>query len=316
MSPEFNAPSDPCGLKTAVMKMVEARENALPRYKGFRLVLTEAEQEIQVDIYHRNGARLASHNVPYDIRACAPSVDRIGLVLDAFMTDFTKCGLKEDDKRALPVSALHVQMNKQAQTTSRTSRTNPKQPKSTTALVPSENVNQYDHKISLGLFGTGESHIDHLHLHYGGKLKLTYSNPWIKIFGVLGAIGRLHEDLLPTTQSQEELRILPIYALFGAGNCFGQDSQEFCMMGYLGREIFFGDFVLEDNRTARSQTLSQWLFEGGVEYGYKLSKAFKTHLGFNLGFRPGSLQFDDSQLKLSGWTWNAYTGFSFDLVKI
>lgn len=334
LSADFVAEEDPCAVKAAVQEIIKTRPAAHNLYDEYKLRLAVLGTQLKIDFINKEGRLLASQNVPYDSKACTPSVDRITLVLDTFFTDFTNCGNEDDAKRELPIKSLTV-ADEVVQTTlvrapksiGANNGSNPERitKRSETSLSLKSEIEgsskKYTHNIELGLFGTGESHINHLALHFGGKLKIKYSNPWFNLIGSVGAISPVRKSIKGTgTKPEENLRSTAIYALVGTGKCFYGKKQDLCLLGFAGREYFRGEFSSESSGMRRDELLSQWLFEGGVEYGYGVLSRLNAHIGANIGFRPGKLAFlgeeGMSQLDLSGWTWSAYTGFSFSLVRL
>jgi hypothetical protein len=309
--------------------MIKTRQTAYTLYDKYRLKVSTKQEQLQIDFLNNRGEILASQDIPYDPKACTPTIDRITLVLDTFLTDFANCGNEEDAERELPVSRLSIASKLEEETRTQPTKisspiqlSNERFPSISSGASLRESSKEDDveeivtHKLSLGIFGTGESHIDHLALHFGGKVKLKYSGPWINLIGSLGVMSPIHANE-PGSRggNQEELRAQPMYALLGTGKCFYGESQELCLLGLAGREFFRSEGTTEDKGSGRKQILSQWLFEGGIEYGFKILARFNAHIGTNIGFRPGELkisnQDETSQVQLNGWTWSAYTGFSY-----
>jgi hypothetical protein len=323
---------DHCDFVVSIPKAIQRWQKEERIHDAYHLSVTPLQTEISIEVTNEAGIALLRRKLPYDAQACAPAVDRIAVVIDSFFTDFTRCGNEEEGETQLPIKKFETQRDStkieasKDDTVAQTSTAKEVSTLGNTSPLPSRvssatPQSAASNTLSFGLFGTAASDLNPLAIHLGGQAKLTFSYDSIRFIGGIGAAGALHQEFTgPSDGSKEELSAQPLNVQIGAGKCFHLDRSEMCLLIFGGQEYFFGTFTDAASGETRKQTLDQWLFEGGLEYGYEIARNLHVHVGGNLGYRPGDVAFSTSKstdpLQIGGWTVGVYTGLGFDLFRL
>ena len=334
---QFSGGEDPCDLQASVSQAMSRWQAVDSRRDQHQLKIERLDDEVALKLADANGDIVMSRKLPYEENACAPTSDRIALVVDNFFIDFTKSGAWEEGKTELPITTKALKQITSAKpsatqsprikisirsdrNTSQTSRSRSKPTKTSKQLPPTKasrpDASEYQKALWLGIMGTTESQFDQLALNWGGKLKLTLALEHLKLGVALGAAAVIkHEKRRESGLLESEIFTQPVYALAGVEKCLHDATQELCALLYGGAEIFFAQHKITREKMIHNEAKIQALLQTGLDYAYALTPDLRAHLGAKLGFRPGSQSFEDKEgvelLEIHGWAWNAYAGLSY-----